>query len=461
MPEAQQDLGSFYSELFSNDFFVFDQNEPYFQEKLVQILWNEQLLNKETTVADGRTLEVIHPGVWNLESGPDFHDAAIFLDGQARRGSIEIHLRSADWYSHNHHQDAAYANVILHVVWENRSDRLQLPEGVPMLVLKDSISTSIDELMDRFNPASYPYGKQVQPLSWAERFASMSDEQLSDLLQSYGVARILNKARHVGKLIQEFGLDQTVYQLLCDAMGYKSNRRAFAELCSLLPLSDFSDKDPQVAMGLLFGAAGLLPDPSRTALLPEYSDFVKQLWSLWWSRRREYREIKWNRRSRPFNVPERRLLGVSLLLERCDLRPGSRIIETFLEADSGKDAVKQLRKTLTIDDKQWADFYTFAKRLDKGGALVGKSRVDDILVNVAIPVFFAWCFLHNSPQDCIKGRAALLNMPKLQSNRLFKEAIGHFFVPPSRGNEIVANACAQQGLLKLSSDFFDGPLSVA
>ncbi|MDX9981721.1 MAG: DUF2851 family protein, partial [Lentisphaeria bacterium] len=56
------------------------------RERFLQILWNEQRLAGELRTRGGQRLEVVSPGIWNVESGPDFRQAALRLDGRTVRG---------------------------------------------------------------------------------------------------------------------------------------------------------------------------------------------------------------------------------------------------------------------------------------------------------------------------------------------------------------------------------------
>src|SRR5438876_8816971 len=84
-------------------------------ERLLHCIWSEQFFRK-TLRLQGRPLNISSPGWWNLEAGPDFRSAEIFIGDQRCCGDVEIHLNSEDWYHHRHHLDPRYNNVILHVV---------------------------------------------------------------------------------------------------------------------------------------------------------------------------------------------------------------------------------------------------------------------------------------------------------------------------------------------------------
>ncbi len=107
-------------------------NKPSFPypERILQWVWNEQLfdLSALTTVC-GRKVTILDPGILNTSDGPDFKFSKIIIDSIEWHGSVELHLRSSDWYSHNHHTDGNYNNVILHVVTEAFPKQVKTTSG--------------------------------------------------------------------------------------------------------------------------------------------------------------------------------------------------------------------------------------------------------------------------------------------------------------------------------------------
>ena len=75
---------------------------------------------------------IINPGTYIEDEGPDFFNAQLNIGNQLWAGMVEIHVKSSDWYVHNHETDSNYDNVILHVVWEHdtevfRKDNMLIP----------------------------------------------------------------------------------------------------------------------------------------------------------------------------------------------------------------------------------------------------------------------------------------------------------------------------------------------
>src|SRR5687767_13531733 len=89
-------------------------------EKLLQFIWQFQYFNlKELRLTNGQSLHIIHPGIANTNQGPDFLQARIAIDKTVWAGNIELHIKTSDWYKHEHESDHNYDNVILHVVFED------------------------------------------------------------------------------------------------------------------------------------------------------------------------------------------------------------------------------------------------------------------------------------------------------------------------------------------------------
>src|SRR5690606_38676594 len=91
-----------------------------------------------------KPIQIITTGEHNFNSGPDFFNARITIDDQQWAGNVEIHLKSSDWYLHNHENDANYNNVILHVVWEHDVEIFRNNNTpIATLVLKELVPKNV------------------------------------------------------------------------------------------------------------------------------------------------------------------------------------------------------------------------------------------------------------------------------------------------------------------------------
>ncbi|RZJ64720.1 MAG: DUF2851 family protein, partial [Flavobacterium sp.] len=97
----------------------------------------------------GESLSIINSGQYLQQSGPDFFNAQVVIDGQRWAGNVEIHIKSSDWYVHRHETDVAYDNVILHVVWEHDTEVFnQGNVEIPVLEIKSYVQP---ELLANYN----------------------------------------------------------------------------------------------------------------------------------------------------------------------------------------------------------------------------------------------------------------------------------------------------------------------
>ncbi|MDX1758861.1 MAG: DUF2851 family protein, partial [Arenibacter algicola] len=93
------------------------------REDLLHFIWKYKKLQLGNLKGSkNEVIQILDVGSHNLLSGPDFFNAKIQIDEQLWAGTVEMHIKSSDWYAHNHEIDPNYQNVILHVVWEDDCD---------------------------------------------------------------------------------------------------------------------------------------------------------------------------------------------------------------------------------------------------------------------------------------------------------------------------------------------------
>jgi|TARA_B110000908_G_scaffold33543_1_gene40226 hypothetical protein len=139
------------------------------KEDFLHYVWKYQLFKKEDLRSSGN--EVIHilkPGIHNRNSVPDFLNAKIEINNQIWVGNVEIHLKSSDWYIHNHENDVNYDATILHVVYEHDVEvYLKGNVVLPTMILKELIASDLlSNYLKLSNATSnwIPCGKQVNTI---------------------------------------------------------------------------------------------------------------------------------------------------------------------------------------------------------------------------------------------------------------------------------------------------------
>ena len=141
-------------------------------EDFLHYIWKFQLFTKvKFQIGNHKNLSIIHQGVHNHNAGPDFLNAKIQLDSIVWNGAVEIHIRSSDWYKHNHQTDEKYNNVVLHVVWEHDQDVILNDKSIlPTIEIKQLIVSNAlenyNQLMTNLTPiACQNFIANVNPIT--------------------------------------------------------------------------------------------------------------------------------------------------------------------------------------------------------------------------------------------------------------------------------------------------------
>lgn len=426
-------------------------------ERLLQLVWQHQRLIRDRLVlVDGRPLQVLHPGFWNQEPGPDFRRAVLQMGAEPPvSGDVEIDLASSGWRAHGHDRNPAFQTVRLHVVWE-----ADVTPALPTLVVQSVLDSPVSDLAQWLSSEAALAlpdnlaGRCAAPLS------QLTPGQRTDLLQQAALVRLHSKAAQLHARARQVGWEQALWEGLFRALGYKHNVWPMQRLAELRPrLAPESSRPPVLALqARLLGTAGLLP-AELPATSPSTSRYLRRLWDCWWRERDAFSDCLlpaslWRLAGlRPANHPARRLALAAHWLAAGDL-PARLEAWCKKPLPRGHPADTLLEMLPEAKDQFWCWHWTLRSlRLPKPQPLLGATRATDLAVNVVIP--WLWIRAAEGRQLALQQELErrYLTWPRGQDNALLRLARRRLFGEPSAPS--LRTAAEQQGLLQIVRDFCD------
>lgn len=361
-------------------------------EDELQQLWFEKRFPEIQHTVEGHHLRIISPGWWNKGSGPDFLNAQVEFNGQLCTGDVEVHVHLNDWFSHKHHLDSEYDNVILHVVG-------QLPAmGLRVATTKAGRSVATLVVTEELQPYSRPDKDQIARRCGrcGSELAGSNPDVLYRFIELAGEWRMLEKARRMQERMLHVGGEQTVYESFMAACGYSSFKTNFEAIARSLPyprVRQLAQHDPLVLEAAFLKLADLIPEPWPFGTPPpdHYSHITQlvreQLPGL------KSLDLQWPRHaSRPANNPERRLAGAARFLTRTAEKGLEESLNRVWRCKTTPLARRhKLEEFFGGAMGFWAERYTWnGASLKARSAPLGEGRIRSIIGNVFIPAALAY-----------------------------------------------------------------------
>jgi Protein of unknown function (DUF2851) len=402
----------------------------------LQARWFAGEFGKNFVSTSGEKIDIVQFGTWNREAGPDFSDAVISINGgKPIRGCIEIDLADRSWETHGHAANPAFEETVLHVFVDKSEraffTRTKLNRNVPQVRIDP---TALPEAFSANIPLARP-GRCQAPLK------DLPEERVNSVLDSAAQFRLRKKAARIRSKIDNHGRDETLFQELAAALGYKENKLPFTLLAQRLPLR-FLRQNLEDAEALLFGAAGFLEAPDLGAYQRSTREYVRKLWDRWWPHRDTMRRIilpakVWRMSgTRPVNHPQRRLAALFMIAREW----------TSVRRSLGKpSAAASNHFFAALDHPYWKFHYTLISDASpKAMAVIGESRTAEILANVLFPFWFS---------ENVDVWSEYTKLPARLSNRRLETAATRLFGNNPRRAQFLKTVAHQQGLLQIYEDF--------
>ncbi|MCB0408707.1 MAG: DUF2851 family protein [Flavobacteriales bacterium] len=379
------------------------------KEEFLHYVWQYKLFetgNLKTT--DNQEIKIIKSGQLNSNAGPDFFNAQIKIGETIWAGNIEIHLKSSDWNHHQHQNDAAYDNVILHVVYEHDLEINNTKNQIiPTLELKKRI---IPSLINN-------YQSLLKSKSWIacqSQLNLVDSFTINSWMERLVYERLERKVGEIEQILNQNKNDweSTYYQLLLKYIGLKVNALPFEMLAKNTPLIMLEKHRSLLSIeALLFGQAGFLAqnitDEYFQKLQKEYQ-FLKAKFNLIPINIELWKFL----RLRPNNFPTVRIAELASLLSQHP-RMFSQII-SFNE-------IKEVKKLFNVQaNEYWNNHYLFGKPTHQTiKKQFGDLIINNIIINVIVPLVFVYGKIKND-ENIVEQSRNWLEQVKPEQNSIIK-----------------------------------------
>ncbi|HEY1195646.1 DUF2851 family protein [Flavobacterium sp.] len=350
------------------------------KEDFLHYLWKFKKFNTlNLKTAQGELITILKTGDYLELSGPDFFNAHIEIGNQKWAGNVEIHVKSSDWYLHNHENDPAYKNVILHVVWENdtaifREDNSE----IPVLVLKDYVGK---EMVSN-------YAELISPKTWIsceKQIKDIDNFVFKNWQERLFFERLERKSKFIYELLEETNQDweSVLFCLLAKNFGLNTNGTSFLQIAKSIPFSIIRKEsfEHENLEALFFGTASLLEAEKEDVYFKDLKFRYFYLLHKYQLERTFVEPVQFFKH-RPDNFPTIRLSQLASFYQKLP-NLFSKIIE--LKTLNGVYDLLQVSAST-----YWLNHYQFDKESPKKSKLLSKSFLDLIVINTIIPIQFAY-----------------------------------------------------------------------
>ncbi len=406
------------------------------KEDFLHYVWSHKrfdLLNLKTVC--NKDISIIDTGSYTQNSGADFFNAQLILDNLRWAGNVEIHLKSSDWYVHNHHLDKNYDNVILHVVWDYDVDVYRRDHSeIPVLQLRDYIDKDVNDMyMDLNKKKNWIYCENQLP--------SVDQEIINNWKNKLFEERLQQKFSVIKSLLTENQNDweATLFCMLSKNFGLNSNGENFLQIARSLPYSILRKEafELENVEALLFGRSGLLDADFQET----YPLDLKKRWAYL---RTKYRltDTFIDRleffKHRPDNFPTIRLAQLAMLYHH-----NTYLFEKLIKTDRLEEIYTLFKVEVA---EYWKTHYVFEKQSPSKQKALTKDFIDLLVINTIVPIRFAYSYYKSKKVDYEPLKTLLKNI-KPEKNIIIDKY-------KSSGIEAI-NAFDTQSLLQLKNNYCD------